>query len=108
MAAVRLDLGGEVDVESLEMGLPISNAENKKLEAEVQRKEREITAFQRQTEHLRDRVQAMGDHLKNVQQELQQTQVQYYYITMLTIKHYFVQTYLHLLSRYMRQHRSSI
>ena len=76
MAAVRLNLEGEVDMESLEMGLPIANAENKQLEGEVQRKEREISALQRQAEHLSDRVQAMGDHLKNVQQELQQTQVQ--------------------------------
>ena len=75
MAAVQLDMGTVVDTESPEMGLPIANAENKKLETAVQRKGREIAALQRQSEHLRDRVQAMGDHLKNVQQELQQTQV---------------------------------
>ena len=75
MAAVQLDMGTVVDTESPEMGLPIANAENKKLETEVQRKGREIAALQRQSEHLGDRVQAMGDHLKNVQQELQQTQV---------------------------------
>ena len=75
MAAAQHAAGTEMDVESLEMGLPISNAENKKLEAEVQLKERAITALQRQAEQLGDRVQAMGDHLKNVRQELQQTQV---------------------------------
>ena len=78
MAAVGMDVGEAIDVESLEMGLPITNEENKKLEAEVQRKEREISALQRQAENIHDRVQAMGDHLKNVQQELQQTQVQYH------------------------------
>lgn len=75
MAAVPLDIGGAFDAEGPEMGLPIANAENKELQAEVQRREREIAELQRQAEHLRDRAQAMGDHLKNVQQELQQTQV---------------------------------
>ena len=75
MAAVQVDIGSAFDAEIPEMGLPIANAENKALQAEVQRKEREIAELQRQAEHLRDRVQAMGDHLKNVQQELQQTQV---------------------------------
>ena len=75
MAAAQLDTGARVEEESPEMGLPISNAENKKLEVEVRRKEKDIGSLQRQAEHLRDRVQAMGDHLKNVQQELQQTQV---------------------------------
>ena len=77
MAAIQLDMPG-VDLEGQEMGLPIANAENKKLEAEVRQKKRGIAALQRQTEHLRDRVQAMGDHMKNVQQELQQTQVRKY------------------------------
>lgn len=76
MAAVGMEVeGAAIDMENLEMGLPIANEENKKLEAEVQRKEKEITALQRQAENIHDRVQAMGDHLKNVQQELQQTQV---------------------------------
>ena len=75
MAAAQLDLGAVLGAESPEMGLPIANAENKKLQAEVRRKEREMAELQRQAAHLQDRVQAMGDHLKNVQQELQQTQV---------------------------------
>ena len=75
MAAILLDIASAFDAETPEMGLPIANAENKELQADVQRKEREVAELQRQAEHLRDRVQAMGDHLKNVQQELQQTQV---------------------------------
>ena len=75
MAAIPLDIASAFDAETPEMGLPIANAENKELQADVQRKEREVAELQRQAEHLRDRVQAMGDHLKNVQQELQQTQV---------------------------------
>ena len=77
MAATQLHAGGGMDVESLDMGLPIANAENKKLEAEVQRKEKEITSLQHQAEQLGDRVQAMSDHLKNVRQELQHTQVRF-------------------------------
>ena len=75
MAASQLYGLGEVDVESVEMGLPIANAENKKLEAEVQSKEKEIASLEQQAEQLGDRVKAMSDHLKNVRQELHQTQV---------------------------------
>ena len=72
MAAAELegalfDMGG--------MGLPVANKENKKLEAEVQRKEREIAALQLQVDVHKDRTQAIRDHLKNVRQELQHTQV---------------------------------
>ena len=65
-----IDLEGE-----LGLGLPIANEENKRLEAEVQRKEREIAALQLQIDESKDRVQAISDHLKNVRQELQHTQV---------------------------------
>ena len=68
-----IDLEGEFDLERL--GLPIANEVNKQLEAEVQRKEREIASLQLNVEEHKDRVQAIGDHLKNVRQELQQTQV---------------------------------
>ena len=72
MAASSFD-GGDLDLENL--GLPVANAENKLLEAEVQRKENEINSLQLQIDEYKDRVQAMSDHLRNVRQELQQTQV---------------------------------
>ena len=72
MAALGFD-GGDVDLEQL--GLPVANAENKLLEAEVQRKENEINSLQLQIDEYKDRVQAVSDHLRNVRQELQQTQV---------------------------------
>ena len=75
MAAAQIDVrAATFGADGPEMGLPVANEENKQLQAEVQLKEREIAELQRQAAHLRDRVQAMGDHLKNVQQELQQTQ----------------------------------
>lgn len=64
---------GNVDLEQL--GLPVANAENKQLEAGVQKKEKEITRLQLQIDEHKDRVQAIGDHLRNVRQELQHTQV---------------------------------
>ncbi len=71
--AVDLDLGGELDLERL--GLPIANEENKKLEAAVQQKEREISRLQQQVQDHKERAQALTDHLRNVRQELQHTQV---------------------------------
>ena len=62
-----LDMGG--------MALPVANEENKKLETGVRRKEREIAALQLQIDEHKDRAQAIRDHLKNVRQELQHTQV---------------------------------
>ena len=64
---------GTIDLERL--GLPVANAENKKLETEVQAKEKEIAALQLQIEEHSERAQAISDHLKNVRQELQHTQV---------------------------------
>lgn len=72
MAALALESGG-IDLDQL--GLPIANTENKQLEAQVQRKEKEINSLQLQIDENKDRVQAIGDHLRNVRQELQQTQV---------------------------------
>lgn len=72
MAALALESEG-IDLEQL--GLPVANTENKLLEAQVQRKEREISSLQLQIDENKDRVQAISDHLKNVRQELQQTQV---------------------------------
>jgi len=70
---MALEVASGVDLESL--GLPIANDENKKLEADVQRKEKEISRLQLQIDEHSDRIQAISDHLKNVRQELQQTQV---------------------------------
>ncbi len=66
-------LEGGIDLENL--GLPISNTENKQLETQVQQKEKQITLLQRKADEHKDRIQAITDHLKNVRQELQQTQV---------------------------------
>lgn len=72
MAALALESEG-IDLDQL--GLPVANTENKQLEAQVQRKERDISSLQLQIDENKDRVQAISDHLKNVRQELQQTQV---------------------------------
>lgn len=72
MAALGLESGG-IDLDRL--GLPVANTENKQLEAEVQRKEKEINSLQLQIEEHKDRTQAISDHLKNVRQEVQHTQV---------------------------------
>lgn len=55
--------------------LPVANKENKELQLEVERKQKEISSLKRQSEEYADRIQAISDHLKNVQQELQHTQV---------------------------------
>ena len=67
LEAALFDVGGT--------GLPVANEENKKLQTEVQRKEREIAALQQQIDEHKDRTQAIRDHLKNVRQELLHTQV---------------------------------
>ena len=71
MAAFQFE--GNIDLEQL--GLPIANTENKQLEAGVQKKEKEISKVQLQVDEHKDRVQAINDHLRNVRQELQHTQV---------------------------------
>ena len=68
-----LDQESEVDLEQL--GLPISNTENKLLEAELQQKEKEATTYQIKIDEHKNRIQAITDHLKNVKKELQHTQV---------------------------------
>ncbi|KAM4771742.1 coiled-coil domain-containing protein 39 [Rhinophrynus dorsalis] len=54
--------------------IPVSNAENKALEDEMQRKQKEKTTLSNQLKEFEDRIQAMADHLKNVRQELNYTQ----------------------------------
>ena len=68
-----LDLESGIDLEHL--GLPIANTENKILEAELQRKQKEISTHDLKTLECKERVQAISDHLRNVKQELQHTQV---------------------------------
>ena len=71
MAALDLDSG--IDLEQL--GLPISNTENKILEAEIQKKQTEISTHDVRILENKDRIQAITEHLKNVNQEVQHTQV---------------------------------
>lgn len=54
--------------------VPVANAENKVLEDEVQKKQREIVTLRNELGENEDRVHAIADHLKNVRQELQHTQ----------------------------------
>ncbi|XP_033638039.1 coiled-coil domain-containing protein 39-like [Asterias rubens] len=56
------------------MKVPVANQENKQLEEQVQRKQQEIVRFQSELSEHEDRVFAMSEHMKNVQQELNQTQ----------------------------------
>lgn len=54
--------------------MPVANRENKLLEEEIQRKQKEIVTAQNELGDNEDRVRAMSDHLHNVRQELQHTQ----------------------------------
>eukprot|EP00058_Branchiostoma_floridae_P007967 XP_002593455.1 hypothetical protein BRAFLDRAFT_119531 [Branchiostoma floridae] len=54
--------------------MPVANAENKRLEEEITRKQRELVRFQQESEQHEDRIHAMRAHFKNVQQELSHTQ----------------------------------
>ncbi len=55
------------------MSLPVTNSVL--LIFQVQRKQKEITALKNELGDNEDRVHAMSEHLKNVRQELQHTQV---------------------------------
>lgn len=68
-----MDLESEIELEQL--SLPISNTENKLLEAEVQRKQKEVASNEIKIDEHRNRIQSIGDHLKNVKQELHHTHV---------------------------------
>lgn len=63
----------EIDLE--QFGLPISNTQNKLLEAKVQKNQKELSAHEVKINQHKERIQAVGDHLRNVKQELQHTQV---------------------------------
>eukprot|EP00794_Sanderia_malayensis_P011047 gene11047-12212_t len=56
------------------IAMPIANEENKQLEAELERKQKELVKVQEDVTLYSDRIHSMSDHLKNVRQELQQTQ----------------------------------
>ncbi|KAK2144272.1 hypothetical protein LSH36_772g01071 [Paralvinella palmiformis] len=56
------------------MTIPVANAENKILEEEILKKQKDITSLQKELSENEDRVHAMTSHLKNVRQELQHTQ----------------------------------
>ncbi|XP_026791805.3 coiled-coil domain-containing protein 39 [Pangasianodon hypophthalmus] len=54
--------------------IPVSNTENKALEDEIQRKHKELAHVENQASQHKERINAMTEHLKNVQQELTHTQ----------------------------------
>ncbi|KAE8603836.1 hypothetical protein XENTR_v10014478 [Xenopus tropicalis] len=54
--------------------IPVANAENKTLEEEMQKKEKEKIQLSNQVKGFEERIQAMADHLRNVRQELTYTQ----------------------------------
>ena len=69
----RRSMSSQFDLEYI--SLPISNEENKQLEEDVQLKKSEISTLQQQISEHNDRIQVLTEHLKNVQQELNLTQV---------------------------------
>uniref|UniRef100_A0A3B3SYL8 Coiled-coil domain-containing protein 39 n=2 Tax=Paramormyrops kingsleyae TaxID=1676925 RepID=A0A3B3SYL8_9TELE len=54
--------------------IPVANAENKALEDQLLRKQKEKSDLDGKLCTHRDKIQAMGEHLKNVRQELSHTQ----------------------------------
>jgi len=65
----------DMDIDLDRMGLAVANEENKLLEAEVQQKQKLIGEINGQLSEYSERVAAMREHMKNVRQELQHTQV---------------------------------
>ncbi|XP_069474770.1 coiled-coil domain-containing protein 39 [Ambystoma mexicanum] len=55
--------------------IPVANAENKALEDELKRKQKEKINMDNQVKDFEERIHAMSAHLKNVRQELSYTQV---------------------------------
>jgi len=64
-----------MDIDLNGMVLPVANEENKSLEIEVQRKQKQIGDLNNQLAEYNERVDAIKEHMKNVRQELQHTQV---------------------------------
>jgi len=69
------DIGNTLDLDLERFGVPVSNKENKKLEALVKEKEKELSSCQINVDLHRERVEAIAGHLKNVKQELGHTLV---------------------------------
>uniref|UniRef100_A0A8C8AHP8 Coiled-coil domain-containing protein 39 n=1 Tax=Otus sunia TaxID=257818 RepID=A0A8C8AHP8_9STRI len=55
--------------------VPVANAENKALEDELQKMQKEKVNLQNELTDFEERTEAMASHLKNVRQELGFTQV---------------------------------
>lgn len=66
-------MASDADFENL--ALPISDDLNKELEQEVLQKRKEIEKLANGITEHKDRLHVMGNHLVNVKQELQLTQV---------------------------------
>ncbi|KAM9316555.1 coiled-coil domain-containing protein 39 [Gastrophryne carolinensis] len=56
------------------LAIPVANTENKALEMEMQKKQKEKSELSNHVKEMEDRIQAMADHLRNVRQELNYTQ----------------------------------
>jgi len=56
------------------IAMPIANEENKQYEAELEGTQKDVVKLQEDIGVFTDRIHSMQDHLKNVRQELQQTQ----------------------------------
>lgn len=65
----------ESDIDLEGIGLPIANEANKLLDEDVRKQQKDISRLQAQIDEHKDRVQTIRDHLINVRQELQLTQV---------------------------------
>ncbi len=66
------------DLETFDLerfGVPVSNKENKQLEAAVKEKEKHITSCQIKVDLHKERIDAVTEHLKNVKQEFNHTLV---------------------------------
>ena len=70
----------DADLDLDRMGLAVANEENKLLEVEVQQKQKLIGEINGQLSEYSERVAAMREHMRNVRQELQYTQVIMHYI----------------------------
>ncbi|BFZ00548.1 hypothetical protein BsWGS_03587 [Bradybaena similaris] len=56
------------------LSMPVANAENKELETQIQKKQTSTVSVQNQLQETEGRVRSMTEHLKNLQQELQNMQ----------------------------------
>lgn len=56
------------------LAIPVANSENRSLEEELQRKQKERLQLSNHLKEMDDKIQAMAAHLRNVRQELNYTQ----------------------------------